>query len=183
MRVTTHPRISAPAVTLAAVAALTSCSGSSPAPTASHSSSAGSPAAASPSSSTAGQQALAAYAAMWSDVQALDQTSDYTNPRLGAHLDGQAYMTISENMAADKAKGIIGLGAPVLHPHVLSATATTVKLADCLDDTHWLSYYAATHKLSDEVPGGHRYVAATVTDENGTWKVTTLDVRGEGTCT
>ncbi len=183
MRVTIHPRLTAPAVMLAATAVLAACSSASPAPTASHTGSAGSPAGASPSPSTSGQQALAAYTAMWSDVQALSETSNYTDPRLGDHLAGQAYMTISENMSVDKANGIIALGAPVLHPRVLAAGTTAVTLADCLDDTHWLEYYASTHKLTNNVPGGHRYVAATVTDENGIWKVTNLEVRGEGTCT
>lgn len=183
MRVTTHPRLAGPVVTMAAVVALAACSGSSPAPTASHSGSAGSPAAPSPSPSTAGQQALAAYTAMWSDVQALSETSNYTDPRLGDHLAGQAYMTISENMSVNKANGIIGLGAPVLHPHVLSASSNAVTIADCMDDTHWLEYYASTHKLVDNVPGGHRYTTTTVTEENGIWKVTALDTRGDGSCT
>ena len=137
----------------------------------------------SPAPSGPAQLALAAYSAMWADVQALSETSNYTDPRLGAHLDGQAYMTISENMSVNKANGIIGLGAPVLHPHVVTANATTVSLADCMDDTHWLEYYAATRKLVDNVPGGYRYTAATVTDENGTWKVTALDTRQDGSCT
>ncbi|MBS2966539.1 hypothetical protein KGA66_26100 [Actinocrinis puniceicyclus] len=137
---------------------------------------------ASPSPSTPAQQALAAYEAMWVDVQALDQTSDYQNPRLTAHLDGKALLTISENMAVNKAHGIVALGAPLLHPSVISAGTTVVTLRDCLDDTHWLEYYAATHKPVDDVPGGHRYIAATVTDENNTWKVTALDTKGEGTC-
>jgi hypothetical protein len=167
----------------AAITLLAACSsGSAPA----RSSTASPPAAAaSESPSALAPQALAAYEAMWSDVQAVDVTSDYTNARLGAHLDGEAYMTISENMAANKASGIVTLGAPVLHPSVVPGgpTSSSVTIRDCLDDSRWLEYYAATHKLTDDIPGGHRYVTATVTDENGTWKVTTLDVRGEGTCT
>ena len=141
-------------------------------------------ASASASPSTPAQLALAAYTAMWGDVQAVGETSDYQDPRLAAHLAGQALLTTSENMAVDKADGIIGLGQPELsETTVLTATATSVTLHGCMSDEHWLKYYAATHKLVDNVPGGRRYVAATVTDENGTWKVTTLDVRGEGTCT
>ena len=132
---------------------------------------------------SAQQQALTAYEAMWSDVQALDTSSDYTNPRLGDHLAGQAYMTISENMSVNKANGIIGLGAPKLHPRVLTASSSAVTIADCMDDTHWLEYYASTQKLVDNIPGGHRYTTATVTEENGIWKVTALDTRGDGSCT
>ena len=187
MRVT-HPRPTTAALAAAAaLSALTAAcsSGGTAAPQVTASSTRPSPAAASvsPTPPTPAQQALAAYTAMWSDVQALSETSDYTDPRLGAHLDGQAYMTVSENMSVDKAHGVIALGEPVVHPHVLTASATTATLADCLDDTHWLEYYASTRQLTNDVPGGHRYIAATVTDENGTWKVTTLNVRGEGTCT
>ena len=165
----------------AAITLLAACSsGSAPAR-----SSAASPpvAAASASPSNPTQQALAAYTAMWGDVQALSESSDYTNPRLGNHLDGQAYMTISENMSVNKAHGIIGLGVPILHPRVLTTSAATVTVADCMDDTHWLEYYASTRKPIDNTPGGHRYTTATVTDENGTWKVTNIDTRGDGSCT
>jgi len=189
MRVT-HPRLTTPALALAAAAALSALtaacsSGGTAMPQVTASSARPSPAAASvsPTPSTPAQQALAAYTAMWADVQTLSATSNYTDPRLGAHLDSQAYMTVSENMSVNKANGIIGLGAPVLHAHVVTSTATTVTLADCMDDTHWLEYYAATHKLVDNVPGGHRYTTATVTDENGTWKVTALDTRQDGSCT
>lgn len=185
MRVT-HPRLTAPALALTATAALAACSsGAIAAPKATATSTRPFAAAAtvSPSPSAPAQLALAAYTAMWGDVQALSETSNYTDPRLGDHLDGQAYTTVAQNMSVEKADGIIALGAPVLHPSVITATATTVTLRDCLDDAHWLTYYAATRKPTDNVPGGHRYVAATVTDENGTWKVTILDTKGEGTCT
>lgn len=140
------------------------------------------PTSAAPSASASARLALAAYAAMWGDVQAAGTTSNYQDPRLAEHLDGKALLTVSENMAADQAHGIVELGTPVPHPRVITATASTATLADCLDDTGWLTYYAATRTLTDNVPGGHRYVTATVADENGTWKVTILDTRGEGTC-
>ena len=175
-------------VTLAATLATAACSTSPPAPPPppgpTRASAPASPAAAaSPGSSTPAQQALAAYTAMWADVQAAGETSNYQNPRLAAHLAGQALLTTSENMAADKADGIIGLGRPELSDTaVVTATAITVTLHGCMSDEHWLKYYAATHILVDTVPGGRRYVAAIVTNESGTWKVTSLDVRGEGTC-
>jgi hypothetical protein len=182
----THNPLTALLITAAATAAtVTACSSAGSAPHAEATSTRTSPATAdSPSPSTPAQQALAAYTAMWADVQAAGETSNYQDPRLAAHLAGQALLTTSENMAVDKADGIIGLGQPELSgTTVVTATATTVTLHGCMSDEHWLKYFAATHKPVDNVPGGGRYVAATVTDENGTWKVTTLDVRGEGTCT
>ena len=174
---------------VAATAAITACSGASSAPQAASPSALLSPAtatataAASATATGLAERALAAYTAMWGDVQAAGETSNYQDPRLAAHLDGQALLTTSQNMAVDKANGIIGLGQPELSDTtVLTSTATVVTLRGCMSDEHWLKYFAATHKLVDTVPGGRRYVAATVTDENGTWKVTTLDVRGEATC-
>jgi len=168
----------------AAALALTAACSSNPAPARSSAASPASVSASpSPSPSTPAQQALSAYRAMWADVQALSETSDYTNPRLGDHLDGQAYMTISENMSVNKANGIVGVGAPVLHPRVLSVNATTVTLADCMDDRNWLEAYAATHKLVDTVSGGFRYTTATVTEDKGVWKVTAIDTRADGSCT
>lgn len=171
----------------AAVTALAACSSgastATPRASASRATAPVAAASASASPSTSAQLALAAYTAMWGDVQVLSETSDYTNPRLGDHLAGSAYMTISENMSVNKANGIVGVGAPVLHPRVLSTNATTVTLADCMDDRNWLEAYAATHKLVDTVPGGRRYTTATVTDDNGVWKVTAIDTRGDGSCT
>jgi hypothetical protein len=128
------------------------------------------------------QPALSAYTAMWSDVQAAGQSSDYQSERLSSHLDGKALVTVAENMSVDKANGVIGRGEPVLNPSVISANATTVTIRDCMNDEHWLKYYAGTGKPVDSVPGGRRYVVATVTEGAGAWKVTSLDVRGEGTC-
>jgi hypothetical protein len=152
----------------------------------------------SPGPSSPAGQAIAAYTAMWADVQVASQTltiaaatggtsaspgtPSYQNPILQQHLDGQALLTIEENLDTDEAQGIIALGAPVLHPTVASATPTAVQLTDCLDGTHWLQYYAVTRELVNNTPGGFSYTTATVTDETGGWKVTQLDVRADGTC-
>lgn len=167
----------------ATTATVTACS-SSPAPQAAASGARPSPATAPVGASPAapGQLALAAYTAMWGDVQAVGVTSNYQDPRLAEHMQGQPLATFRENLAEEQSKGIVGRGAPVLHPRVLRAGATSVDLADCLDDRAWLEVYASTGKPVDAVPGGLRYVTATITDEGGTWKVTALDVRGEGTC-
>jgi hypothetical protein len=171
-------------ITAAATAfTVTACSSGSRAPQAAsgaRSSPATAPAAANPSAPA--QLALAAYTAMWGDVQAVGVTSNYQDPRLAEHMQGQPLSTFRENLAEEQSKGIVGRGAPVLHPRVLRVGATSVDLADCLDDRAWLEVYATTGKPADAVPGGLRYVTATVTDEGGTWKVTALDVRGEGTC-
>ena len=178
-----------------ALVALASCSGSTDTSTTTPHKARTDGASASPT--TAAQQAIAVYKAMWADVQVASQTlsipatgsaapspttPSYQNPILQQHLDGQALLTIEENLDTDESQGIIGLGAPVLHPTATDSSATTVQVRDCMDDTHWLEYYAATHTLVNDIPGGHRYTTATVTDENGTWKVTQLDTRDDGSC-
>ena len=126
--------------------------------------------------------ALAAYAAMWKDVAEAITTDDYQASYLSDHLARQALVTITDNMAADKKQGIVGRGAPVLHPVVTSATASTVAITDCLSDQAWLEVRASTGALVNDVPGGFRSTTATVTDENGIWKVTQLNTGAEGTC-
>jgi hypothetical protein len=186
MRGIRAPHVLAAVLGTTAVAALAAACGGSTTPGRSAPRSApqvpGTSASASAAQPTAGRQALAAYEAMWGDIQATSETADYQDPRLSAHLAGQALLTVSENMAVEKADGIIALGTPVVDPSVITSSPTVVTVRDCMSDVDWLQYYVATRKLVNTVPGGHRYVAATVTDQDGTWKVTSLDARGEGTC-
>jgi hypothetical protein len=127
-------------------------------------------------------QAIAAYDAMWSEVAEASYTADYQAPYLTDHLAGQALTTITENMAVEQYQGVVARGSPVLHPVVTTATPTSVHLSDCLDDRGWLQYNAATGALLNSVPGGFSATTATVTDENGIWKVTQLNTGNEGTC-
>ena len=136
----------------------------------------------SPSTSSPATAALAVYEAMWKDVTTAGATGNYQASYLSNHLAGQALLTITDNMASEKKQGIVGHGAPVLHPVITSATASTVAISDCLDDRAWLQVYASTGKLVDEVPGGFRATTATVTDQDGTWKVTQINTGADGTC-
>jgi hypothetical protein len=137
---------------------------------------------ASPSAPSPATEALAAYQAMWTDVAKAINTDDYQAPYLGDHLSGAALLTITDNMAADKKQGVVGHGAPILHPVVTKATASTAAISDCLDARAWLQYYASTGKLVDDVPGGFRATTATVTNQNGIWKVTQINTGADGTC-
>lgn len=125
---------------------------------------------------------LAAYRAMWADLVEANQTSNYQAPYLPDHLAGQALLTVTDNMAVEKAQGVIALGQPVLHPVVVSASVSGVNIQDCFSDIGWLEYHASTKKPVDDTPGGYRSTTATVTDENGTWKVTQINSGADGTC-
>jgi len=181
-------RISRPlaaALLTGAVAAIVSACGSAGSNSAPASSATARPATAgafpSPSASAAAA-ALAAYAAMWKHVAEAGTTDDYQASYLSNYLSGQALLTITDNLSADKNQGIVGRGAPALHPVVTSATASTVEITDCLSDQAWLEVRASTGALVNDVPGGFRSTTATVTDENGIWKVTQLNTGAEGTC-
>jgi hypothetical protein len=181
-------RISRPltaALLVGAVAATASACGSAGSNSAPASSAATRPATASASpspSASAAAAALAAYAAMWKHVAEAGTTDDYQASYLSDYLSGQALLTITDNLSADKNQGTVGRGAPALHPVVTSATASTVAISDCLDDRAWLEVQASTGKLTDDVPGGFRATTAIVTDQNGTWKVTQINTGAEGTC-
>jgi len=170
---------------LAGVAAVASAC-STATPSTGTSSAASTPAAAntSPSatSSTPSAEALAAYRAMWSDVAEASNTADYQAAYLPNHLAGQALLTVTDNMAVEKGRGIVAHGAPVLHPVVTTATATSVTVSDCTDGRAWLQVYASTDKPIDDIPGGFRATTATVSKEDGTWKVTEINSGADGTC-
>lgn len=138
-------------------------------------------------SDAAQQQATAAYLAMWQDVAVVAETSDWQSPRLGQHAAGDALLTISRAMYADHYNGLVTKGRPVDHPRVTSmdppSAPTTIMISDCGDDSGWLKYRADTGKLADDVPGGHRAIAAEVQrSSDGSWKVTRFAVQPVGTC-
>jgi hypothetical protein len=177
-------RATRPITTVVLVGAITvfatACSSNSSSTTAASSSTVHQ-ASASTSTSTP-SSALAAYQAMWKDVTEAINTDAYQASYLGDHLSGKALATITDNMATDKAQGIVAHGAPILHPVVTSALVSSAVISDCMDDRAWLEYYAATDKLVNDIPGGFRATTATVTDQGGTWKVTQISTGVDGTC-
>jgi hypothetical protein len=130
--------------------------------------------------------ALAAYTGMWAEMQAAGVTADWKDPRLAQYASGAALRTLVAGLRAAHRKGIVIKGTIATHPRVVSAAPADhprrVRLADCLDDTHWLNYVAATGKLQNDVPGGHHLTQAVVIGAGGQWKVTRLVVRQVGTC-
>ena len=145
-------------------------------------------ASASPSSpaQAAARLALAAYTGMWKEMQAAGVTADWTDPRLASYASGQALSILVTGLRDARDKGIVIKGTIVTHPRAGSVTPEgrpdRVVVTDCLDDAHWLNYVAATGKLQNNVPGGHRLVQAVVTKAAGRWTVSQLAVHAEGTC-
>ena len=134
----------------------------------------------------AARAALAAYTGMWQQMQAAGVTADWKDPRLAAYASGQALRTLVTGLHNARDQGIVIKGTIVTHPRVVSVTPAAspdrVLVSDCLDDTHWLNYVAATGRLQNNVPGGHHLTQAAVTGRAGRWTVSQLAVQGPGTC-
>lgn len=130
--------------------------------------------------------ALAAYTGMWKEMQAAAVTADWRDPRLASYASGEALQILVKGLRSDHRQGLVVKGTLVIHPQVISAKPSgdpdQVVIRDCSDDSRWLNYVAATGKLQNNVPGGHRLVEALVTRASGQWTVARLVVRAEGTC-
>ena len=176
---------------MAAVAACSSGTASSPSPgttqPGAQATSTAAPTTAQAPSDAAKQAALAAYRGMWADYATAATTSDWQSPKLGQHATGTALSTISRGLYADHYNGLVSRGAPVLRPIVSSVdppnNPTKVMITDCGDSTHWLQYRADNGQLADNKPGGHRLINATVQKQtDGSWKVTDFGVHDLGSC-
>ena len=136
--------------------------------------------------SAAQAAALAAYTGMWKEMQAAAVTADWTDPRLASYASGEALQILVRGLRSDHTQGLVVKGTLVIHPKVISQKPPSnpgqVVIRDCSDDSHWLNYVAATGKLQNNVPGGHRLVEALVTTAAGQWTVSRLVVHAEGTC-
>jgi hypothetical protein len=136
--------------------------------------------------SAAQAAALAAYTGMWKEMQAAAVTADWTDPRLATYASGEALQILVRGLRSDHTQGLVVKGTLVIHPKVISqkppGNPGQVVIRDCSDDSHWLNYVAATGKLQNNVPGGHRLVEALVTTAAGQWTVSRLVVHAEGTC-
>jgi hypothetical protein len=130
--------------------------------------------------------AIAAYDAMWQDMAAASLTADYQSPRLAEHAAGNALSVLNRGVYVNQQRGIVVKGEPMTNPTVTGLepadAPTTATISDCFDATNWLNYVAATGELEDDVPGGRHQTTATVTDMDGSWKVTELQVGAVDTC-
>jgi hypothetical protein len=123
---------------------------------------------------------------MWRDIMAVSLTSDFTNPRLAAHLTGDALGQWTQTIGNDKVKGWVARGALAWNPTVRSATPsghpTTVEVQDCLDSTAWMNY-TKDGKRAPDSPGGRHASAALITlQADGAWRVSSQTIGQVGTC-
>jgi hypothetical protein len=123
---------------------------------------------------------------MWKEMQVAGATANWLDPGLAKYASGTALNTLVNGLHNDHNAGLVIKGTLVIHPQVISeqpaANPVQVVIRDCTDDSHWLNYVAATGKLQNNIPGGHRLAEAIVTQAGGQWTVSQLAVHAEGTC-
>jgi hypothetical protein len=129
------------------------------------------------------QHALAAYTSMWADFVTAAQTADWKYPPLGEHATGAALAQMVHGLHGQRQKGLVTKGPPPsFAPEIVKVASTSADVRDCVDDTHWVNYIAATGKLENNTPGGRRLVLAHVEARGGWWSVTGYSVGAVGSC-
>jgi hypothetical protein len=97
---------------------------------------------------------LQAYRAESAAFVAAVQIPDPTYPALAATTTDPLLMRIRQGLVYDKGEGIVGRGTvQLLHPHVVSASASTAIVQDCVYSALIL-VYAATGQPVPNQPGG-----------------------------
>lgn len=128
------------------------------------------------------QRIINAYDGMWADMVQAARTADYRSPKLAAHTVDPATGQLRRTLLTYSRLGIVVKGELQTHPHVTSLNQATgqATLTDCLDDTHWLTYYQKTGELTDNKPGGRTVTTATLRQADGRWQVSSYMIhRGE----
>lgn len=136
--------------------------------------------------STADAKAIAAYRGMWNAYAAAGETADPTHGDLAQYATGDALESLTGALDGYRKKKQVMKGRPVMKPRVASRSAGNpirqLEVEDCADSTDWLVYDESGALTNDE-PGGRRFIAATVKDTGGgVWKVSLFGVHEVGTC-
>lgn len=127
-----------------------------------------------PTSSTASSrdaQVLAAYRAAWAAFEHAATNANPDDPLLAATMTGPQLEGVKANLLADQRQGIVGRGSFVLHPKIVSISATGAAVVDCVYSTAELVYKATGKPVPPVTPPEHDGVRATLVLSGGRWKV------------
>jgi hypothetical protein len=117
---------------------------------------------------------------MWADMQSAALTANYRSPLLTAHTVDPATGQLQRTLFTYARLGIVVKGHLGFDPKVVSLTPPSnpqfASLHDCLDGTHWLTYYAATGRLTDNRPGTRTQLDATLRLVAGQWRVSSYTI-------
>lgn len=165
-------------------AAPPSASAPLPSTTSSHRPSASSTTLATTADTAEAQAVIQAYDGMWADMVQAARTADYRSPVLAAHTADPATGQLQRTLLTYSRLGVVVKGAVHTDPRVtsLNPQAGQATLIDCLDDRDWLTYDAATGKLTDDRPGGRTVTDATLRRVDGAWKISSYVVHVGQSC-
>lgn len=123
-----------------------------------------------------------AYRQFWAAYVAAGDPVDPTAPALAAHATGKELTAVQQNFTARKHANQVLKGTLDLAPRVTQSSDTTATVRDCYAD-HGHVFDATTGKQVDNTPDVvNELVVATLTNEQGVWKVSDVDHQGSG-CT
>lgn len=132
------------------------------------------------------EAALDAYRGMWRAYAKAGLTANPDEPSLPVHTTGEALTNLKNGLAKLRRDGEVIKGEYQSDPQVTeaspAATPSSISVQDCLNTARFLTYKTATGALADDVPGGNRAVRATVTRDDGGWKVSSFGVQAVGSC-
>ncbi len=136
---------------------------------------------ASASSVGPGDAAVMAYRGLWAAFVEAAKTSDPDAPDIRKYASDNALKLIVGGLVSNREQGKVVKGNLVLNPKATTVSATEATILDCVDATNWLEY-KTSGELWDNKPGGKHRTTATVKAVDGTWKVSTFNLEGTGTC-
>lgn len=96
---------------------------------------------------------ITAYNARWAAFVHAAETSNADDPALAATMVDPLLSATRQNLAAQKAQGIVGRGDITPQPHVDTMTPTTAVVLDCAYSQN-IQVYAATDQPVPGQPGG-----------------------------
>jgi hypothetical protein len=133
------------------------------------------------------QQAVAAYLNGLNAYVTQSNSGGTDTTGMAQYLTGSALDVLATGLRRHQARAVTSRGYPGIDaPQVTDIAPAndprTVKVAGCLDDSHWLLYRSDGH-LEDAAPGGRRRVTAQIDKTGGGWMVSRLAIGEVGTCT
>ncbi|SCE63875.1 hypothetical protein GA0070216_10143 [Micromonospora matsumotoense] len=142
-------------------------------------------AAAAETADQAKQHVIDAYVGMQTAFEKASAASDPAHPDLPRYATGAALTKLVAGLQASKEQGLLGRGQTIFHPQVASlappTAPTKASVQDCMDSSKTERFKADGSPYKDS-PGGLRAVLADVERINGEWKVTSVTIRGVGSC-
>ena len=114
---------------------------------------------------------LAAYRAGWAAFANALSDANPEDPRLPATMVDPQLQSVRGNLLADQRQGIVGRGTFTLHPKIVSMSASTVTVVDCVYSTSVLVYAKTGKPVPPITAPENDGVRSALLLTGGTWKV------------